>query len=125
MLLCDMELFFAGVARKLYDFHSVQQRSGDSVRGVCSRNEQHIAQIHRYLEVVIGERGVLFGVENFEHSGGRISLVVAAHFVYLIEQDNGIHAFSLFDRVYDTSRHCTDICFSVTAYLCFITHTAE
>ena len=37
---------------------------------------------------------------------------------YKIESD-------LLQRIYDSSRHCTNVCFSVSSYLCFISYTTK
>ena len=74
---------------------------------------------------MIGKGGVLFRIKYLQHCGGGIALIVAAHFVYLVKQYDRVHALCLLDRVYDTSRHCADVCFSVTAYLRFIAHAAQ
>ena len=67
MFLCDMELFLSCIACKLDNFHSVEERSIYRFGCVCGRNEENLAQVEWYFNIVVTESVVLFAVEDFEH----------------------------------------------------------
>ena len=125
VLLGDIELFLTGVAGKLNYLHSVQQRRRNSIQAVRCCDEEHVAEVQRNLKVVVGECSVLLAVEYLQHCGSRVSLVVAAHLVDLVQQHYGIHALRLLERCGNTSRHCADVGFSVTAYLRLVVNAAQ
>ena len=61
----DVELFFPRVARQFDDFHTVAQRFRYWIHPVRRRDEQHLGQIERHIQIVIAERIVLLRVQNF------------------------------------------------------------
>ena len=51
----DVDLFFLGVTLQFDDLHAVAQRLGDRIEHVRRRDEQHLRQIERHVEVVVAE----------------------------------------------------------------------
>ena len=90
VLLRDLRLLALGVAGELDDFHAVEQRPGNVLDEVRRRDEQHLAQVERNAEVVIGEVVVLRRVEHLEQRARRIALERHAELVDLVEQEDGI-----------------------------------
>ena len=61
----DLELLLFGVTGEADDLHAVHQRRRD-VQRVRGRDEHHVREVVVDLEIVVGERVVLLGVEHFE-----------------------------------------------------------
>ena len=74
---------------------------------------------------MISESVVLLTVEHFQHSRGRISPEIVGHFIYLVQQHNGIHAACELHSVYYTSRHRTYISLSMTSDIALVLNAAE
>ena len=62
----DLQLLFLGVAGELEHFHAVAQRRRNRIEHVRGRDEQHLGQVERHVEVVIAERVVLLRIEHLE-----------------------------------------------------------
>ncbi|OPX68871.1 MAG: hypothetical protein A4E38_01679 [Methanoregulaceae archaeon PtaB.Bin108] len=69
----NRELFLISVSRDLDQFHPVEEGSRDGGERVGSRNEQHFREVVGDLQVVIRERGILFGIQDFKESARRIA----------------------------------------------------
>ena len=67
----DRQLLAPRVAGDLEDLHAVAERRRDGVGDVRRGDEHHVREIVRDLEVVIGERVVLLGVEHLEQRRAR------------------------------------------------------
>ena len=65
ILVRDVQLLLARVARQFDDLHAVAQRFRDGIHPVGRGNEQHLGKIERHIQVVIAERVVLLRIENF------------------------------------------------------------
>ena len=74
---------------------------------------------------MIAELTVLLCIKHLKHSGCGIPLIITAHLIDLIKQHQRIFHARTAQSVYDTSRHRTNISFSVSADLSLITHTAQ
>jgi len=68
---------------------------------------------------------VLFRVKHFQKSGRRVTFVVVADLVDLIQNDYRVGCAGLVDSVKDTSRKGTNIGFPVTTQLRLVVHTTE
>ena len=121
----DRALFARRVAGKLDDLHAIEKGPGDRALLVGRRDEHHLAEIERDVEVVIGELVVLLGVEHFEKRARRITPLVAAELVDLVEDDDGVLAACLLQRGDDPARERTDVRAPVTAHFGFVRHAAE
>ena len=74
---------------------------------------------------MIGEHRILLRIEHLQHRAGRIALVIAGHFVDLIDQEDRIHRLCLFHRLDETARHAAQIRAAMAADLAFILDTAQ
>ena len=125
MALCNLKLFFSCVGRKFYNLHTVEQRLGNRAQIVGCGNKHNIRQIKRNLNVVVTECYILFGVKNFQHGGSRVAPEIVAHFVDFIEQNECVFASRKLHGVHNSSGHCAYICFSMTANVRFVFHSAQ
>jgi len=66
MLLRDMEFLIRRIARKLDNFHPVEQRLRDRIVGVCRADEEHMRQIVRQIDIVVRKGRVLLRIEHFQ-----------------------------------------------------------
>ncbi len=71
------------------------------------------------------EMTVLFGIQDFEKCRSRISLVVAADLIDLVQHDQRVLDARLFHAARDTTRQSSYIRAAMSADLCFVTHAAE
>ena len=90
VLLGDLGLLALGVAGELDDLHAVEQRAGDVLEEVGRGDEQHLAQVERHVQVVVGERVVLRRVEHLEQRARRVALERDAELVDLVEQEDRV-----------------------------------
>ena len=74
-----------------------------------------LAQIERHVQVVIGERVVLRGVEDLEQRARRIALERHAELVDLVEQEHGVLRAGLLHPLDDAAGHRADVRAPVTA----------
>src|SRR5271165_5036571 len=125
VLVRDVQLFFAGVARQFDHFHAVAQRLGYWVHPVGRGDEEHLRQIEGHVQIVVTERVVLLGVQNFHQRGRRIAAEVASQFVDFIQHADGIVALGALQALNDLAGQRTDIGAAMTADFRFIVHAAE
>src|SRR5262249_41822980 len=79
----DLQALTIRIARELNNFQSISQRSRDVGEDVRGRNEEHGAKVKRRFDVMVAEKAVLLGVEDFEQRAGWITLRVRAEFIDL------------------------------------------
>ncbi len=91
MVAGDRHLLVLGVAVETDDLHPVEQRPGDGVDHVGGGDEQDLGQVQLDLEIVVAEGVVLRRVEHLEQGRGRVSPVVGAQLVHLVEDDHRVH----------------------------------
>ena len=120
----DLELLLFRVTGEADDLHAVQQ-GRRNVQRVRRRDEHHARQVIVDLQVMVVERGVLFGVEHLEQSRRRIAAEVLAHLVDLIEQEERVGLLRLLHRLDDLAGHRADVGAAVAADFRFVTHAAE
>ena len=101
----DLQLLRRGVARQADDFEAITQRGLDGIEPVRRGDEQHLREVKRQVEVVIGEGVVLLGIQHFEQRGGRITPEVRANLVDLVQQDDRIARLDAAQRLDDATRH--------------------
>ena len=76
------------LTRQVYHLATVQEWRGDRIQGVGCTNEQHLTEIDGNVQIVISERVVLLGVQNFQQCGRRISVkVVMSNLVDFIAKE--------------------------------------
>ena len=86
----DVELVVLGVAGDLDDLHAVAQRAGHRVHAVGGGDEQHLAQVERHVEVVVGEGVVLGRVQHFQQGRGGVAAEIGAELVDLVEHHDRV-----------------------------------
>src|SRR5438552_4407604 len=86
----DVHLLVLGVAGEPDDLHAVAERRDDRVLDVRGRDEDHLGEVVRHLEVVVAERVVLLGVEDLEERRARVTAEVRAGLVDLVEHEHGV-----------------------------------
>ena len=125
VLLGDLGLLALGVAGEIDDLHPVEQRAGDVLDEIRRRDEEHLAQVERHAEIVIGERVVLRRVEHFEQCRGRIALERDAELVDLVEQEDRVLGAGLLHPLDDPARHRTDVGAAMAADVGLVAGAAE
>lgn len=69
----------------MYHFAAIQEWRGNRIQRVGCTNKQYLTEVDRNIQVVVAERIVLFGIQNFQQRGGWISVkVVMSNLVDLI-----------------------------------------
>ena len=125
VLLCDLQLFFVGIAGKLDDLHAVEQGARDGGGSVCGGDEEHAGEVEGQLEEVIAEGAVLLPVQGLEQGRRRVAPVVGAQLVDLVQNHQGVAGARLDDAADDAARHGAYVGPPVAADLGFVVHAAE
>ncbi len=86
----DRELLVPRVAGDLEDLHAVAEGRRDRIGDVGGRDEHHVREVVRDLEVVIGEGVVLLGVEHLEQRRARVAAEVVPDLVDLIHHEDRV-----------------------------------
>ena len=120
-----MKFLIFRIAVHLNDFHTIQQRSWYSLRGICCCNKEHFRQIQWNLYIVVPESDILFSIQYLQQSGKGISFVIIAHLINLIKKHQRIFDTRLLESGCNPPRHGSHIGFPVTSYLCFIPNPSE
>ena len=81
MLLGDLHLLAFGVTREAQDFQAVLQRTGNRVEHVRGRDKEDFGEVVIDIQVMIVERVVLLGVEDFEQRRRRVAAVIRAELI--------------------------------------------
>ena len=121
----NRELLGLQIAGKTNDFHAIAQRFRNRLQRVGGRDEQHLRQIVVDFEIVIVERVMLLGVEDFEQRRSRIATPVAAKLVHFVKQNDRVHRFGATHRLNDATRECADVRATMATNFCFVAHTAQ
>ena len=121
----DLHLFLVGVAGQLNDLHPVQQRPGDGVQGVGGGDKEHVGQVEGHLQEVVPEGGILLSVQYLQQSGGRVSPLIVAQLIDLIQQQQRVTAVRLLDGGNDTAGHGPHIGLAVAPDLGLIMDAAQ
>ena len=90
VLLRDQRLLFLAVARELEHLHPVEQRRGDRLEHVRRGDEHDLRQVEIDVEVMVAERRVLLGVEDFQQRGRGVAAEVGAELVDLVEHEDRV-----------------------------------
>ena len=125
MFLGNVHLLIGRIAAHLDELHPVQQGPGNGLHIVGGGNKQHLGQIHRQLHIVITELVILLRIQHLQQGRCRISLVIAAHFVDLIQQHQRIFHTGAFQACDDPARHGAHVCSSVSPDLRLVPDTAQ
>ena len=95
------------------------------VEPVGGGDEEHLRQVKRHVEIMIGEGVVLLRVEHFEQRGRGITAKIRADLVDLVEEDDGVAAFDAAQTLNDASGHRADVGAAVAADFRLVAQTAE
>ena len=121
----DGQLLPLGVARELHHLHAVEQRPGDVLDEVRRGDEQHLREVERHAQVVVGEGVVLRRVEHLEQRARRVALVGDAELVDLVEQEDRVLGAGLPHPLDDPAGHGADVGAPVAADVGLVAHAAE
>ena len=121
----DLQLLFFGVAGDFEHFHPIPQCSRHRIEDVGGRDEQHLGQIERDVEVVIAERVVLLGIEDFEEGRRWIAAKIRSELVDLVEDEDRILRLGSPQPLHDLAGQGADVGPPVPADFCFVAHAAE
>src|SRR5579864_1354622 len=121
----DVHFLFFRVALQFDDFHAVAQRLRNRIEHVRGRDEQHLRQVERYIEVVVPEGRALLGIESFEQGRSRITSKIPSYLVDLIQHEHRILGFSAADSLDDLPRQSADIGATVSTNLGLVMHAAQ
>ena len=121
----DLQLLFFGVAGDLEHFHAVAQRRRNRVEHVRRRDEQHLRQVERHVEVVIAERVVLLRIEHLEQRRRRIAAEIGAELVDLVEDEHRVLRLGPAQPLDDLPGQRADVGAAVAADFRLVAHAAE
>ena len=120
-----LELLLLGVAGEPDDFGAVAQGAGDGLQLVGRAQEDDLGEIEGHAQVVVGEGGVLLGIEHLKQGGLGIAVEVVADLVQLVQHDHGVARAGVAEALDDAARHGADVGAPVAADLGLVVHAAE
>ena len=125
MTLGNRDLFFGDVTRQANHLHTVEQRPRNRVQRVGRADEQHFGQVQAQIQVMVEEIDVLFRIKGFEQGRGRVALEALTHLVDLVEHDDRVHHFDVFEGLHQLARLGADVRATMAFDLGFVTHAAD
>ena len=81
----NFQLLAIAVTGELDYFHAIAQRRRNWSQLICCADEKDFRKIEGEIEIVIGERIILFRIENLEQRRCRIATIVGAQLVNLVQ----------------------------------------
>ena len=124
-LFCDMQLFVFRIAGYLDDLHTIQKRPRDIGSIISGSNKQYLRKIQRQLHIMIGKMRILLRIQHLQHGCCRISFIIAAHLIDLIQKHQRISDTAFLQCSHDAARHRAYIRSSVSSDLSLIADTAK
>ena len=121
----NLLFLFCQIAADFDDFHPVTQGGFDGAQVVGSGNEHDFRQVVVHIQEVVVERIVLFRVKYFEECRLRVATEVCSHFVYFVEDKDGVGRAGFLDVLQDTSGHGANISLPVSPDFSFVVQPAE
>src|SRR5215467_9268041 len=115
----NLQFLGFGVAGQFDNFEPISQSRVNWFQPVRRRNEQNTRKIKRDVEIMIGERVVLRGIENFEQGCGRITAKISADLIQFVEQNYRIAAFNTTQGLDDAAGEGSDVGAAMAANLGF------
>src|SRR5919206_502201 len=91
------------------EISAVAQRRGDRFELIGCRDEHHLREVVRDLEVVVRERVVLLGVEHLEQRRRRVAPEILTDFIDLVEDVDRVARFGRLHALDDPSRQRADV----------------
>ena len=120
-----MQLLLTGIARQLDDLHPVVERRRDLLGIVGRRQEENLRQVERQLKKMIAEGVVLLGIEHLKQRRGRISLIISAELIDLIEKHQRVVALGTSHRINNPARHRPYVGLAMAADVRLVLDAAE
>ena len=121
----NLQLLFFGVPGELEHLHAVAQGRRHRIEHVRGRDEQHLRQVERHVEVVIAERVVLLGIEHLEQGRAGIAPEVGPELVDLVEDEHRVLRLRAPQPLDDLPRQRADVRAAMPADLGLVAHAAE
>ena len=121
----DLELVLLRIARQPQDFHPVPESRRDGVQDVGRRDEEHLGEIERHLQVMIRESVVLLGIEHLEKRRGRVSAKIHPDLVDLVEDEDRVLGPGPTQALEDPSRQRADVGSPVPANLGLVADASQ
>src|SRR5262249_36138712 len=121
----DLHLLADRVAGEPDYLHAVEQRTGDGIELIGGRDEQRLAEIEWYAEVIVSERRVLCGIEHLKQRRRRVTLDAASELVDFIEHQHAVAGAGLAQRLDDVPGQRADIGAAMAPDLGFVMHAAQ
>ena len=125
VVLGNFDLFFAGVARDLNEFHSVAQGGLNSAKVIGRCYKENLRKVVAHLEKMVVKTVVLFGVKNLEQRARRVALRSHAQFVDLVKNQHRVGDPCLLDLLQDAAWHGSNVGLAVPANLCLVAHPSK
>ena len=125
MLPGDGDFFFGDIARQADHFHAVEQGAGNAVQGVGRADEQGVAKVQAFIQIVIEKVLVLLRVEYFQKRGSRVALKRLAQLVDFIKHDHRVAGAGFFQRLDQFAGHGADVGTAMPLDFRFVAHAAQ
>src|SRR5947209_13449274 len=100
----DDDLLLKHIARKINNIHAVSKGSRYLVLHIPGADEEHLREIVRNLQVVIGKGVILLRIQHFQQGGGRITTILRREFVDFVEKENRVFDAHSLHRMDNTHR---------------------
>src|SRR5436305_7641074 len=120
-----MELLLFGIAGEFQYFHTVAQSRWYRLQSVGCRDKHHPGQVKSEVQVVIAEVIVLFRVQNFQQSRGRITAPVGSNFIDLVQHNHRVIGLYTAQRLDNAPWHCSYVGAAMTTDLGLIANAAK
>ena len=117
--------FIIGIAGEIYNFQTVAQRGRYAGKRVGRRDKHDFGHVIRNVQKVVHKVFVLLRVQQLQQGRGGISAPIRPHFVYFVQQENGVGAFGLADTLYNAPGHGADVSAAVAADFALVTYAAQ
>ena len=121
----NFAFFILGIGGKLYNFHAVEQGSGDGFQGVCRGKEHAVRKVQRDFHKVIAEGTVLLRVEHLKERGGGVTVRIACELIKLIQKNERVCHAALRYGAHNSARHGAHIGFAVPANIRLVADAAQ
>ncbi len=121
----DVDLLPGRIAGDGDDLHAVAQRRRQRAEIVGGGDEHHLRQIERHLQIMIGEGGVLLGIEHLEQRRRRIAAEIGGQLVDLVEHEDRVARAGALEPLHDAAGQGAHVGAAVPADLRLVAHTAE
>ena len=121
----DFELFLFRIAGEAQHLHAVLERLRNGVQHVGRANEHDLREVVLDIEIVVGERVIELGIEDFHQRGRRIPAEVGGHLVHFVQHKNRVDGAGLLHHLDDLARERADIGAAMAADFGFIANAAE